>query len=202
MIGKPPVAPTPEIASEMRAKHPAARLDIDWACLRPLSAAAAATFDDELVRKAVMSFPKDSGGGPSGLRPQHLKDALVPGFEDELLRQLSALTNLMARGEAAQDARSAMCGASLAALPKEEGDHRPIAVGEVLRRVVGKTLAEASKEDARSLLEPFQVGVGTGGGCEAVVHVVRKWLGIHVSDRRRVLAKIDLESAFNTLDRQ
>ena len=89
------------------------------------------------------------------------------------------LTNLMARGEAAQDARSAMCGASLAALPKEEGDHRPIAVGEVLRRVVGKTLAEASKEDARSLLEPFQVGVGTGGGCEAVVHVVRKWLGIH-----------------------
>ena len=63
-------------------------------------------------------------------------------------------------------------------------------------------MAEHHKEDARALLEPLQVGVGTPGGCEAVVHVVRKWLGLHACDRQRIIAQLDLANAFNTLDRQ
>ena len=37
------------------------------------------------VQKALSSFPRGSGAGPSGLRPLHLKEALAPGLRDEVL---------------------------------------------------------------------------------------------------------------------
>ncbi len=70
-----------------------------------------------------------------------------------------------------------------------------------MRRLVGKCLAQAVREDAQKLLEPLQVGVGTPGGCEAVPHVCRKGFGLHAGDSDRVLAQVDMENAFNTLDR-
>ena len=54
----------------------------------------------------------------------------------------------------------------------------------------------------REILEPWQVGVGTLGGCEAVVHAVRHWSLSFAHDADRVLARIDLSNAFNTVDRQ
>ncbi len=91
--------------------------------------------------------------------------------------------------------------ASLAALPKDDGDLRPIAVGEVFRRLASKCLASVSRESARSLLEPSQLGVGSRRACEAIVHVVRKWFNVHAEDHHRVLAQIDLANAFNTVER-
>ena len=200
--GQAPVAPTREVVDEMRTKHPAASQPISWEALRPVHGAAAPILDDDLVRKAIKSFPKDSACGPCGLRPQHIRDAMVPGFEDELIRQLSALVNLLARGEAAPDARPFFCGATLVALRKEDATHRPIAVGETLQRLVCKSLAMVAKADARDILEPLQVGVGTPGGVEAVPHVCRKWFAMHSQDQNRVLANLDIENAFNSLNRQ
>jgi hypothetical protein len=185
----------------MKQKHPPASQSIRWEELRPISSAAAPVIEDDCVRKAVRSFPRESAGGLFGLRPQHLKDAMIPGFEDELVRQLTVVVNILVCGEAPAEIRPFLCCVSLAALPKHDGGHRPIAVGEVLRRLVGKCLASTSREDAQSLLEPIQVGVGTSGGCEAVVHVVRKWFRVHADDRHRLMAKIDLANAFNTVER-
>ena len=56
--------------------------------------------DEDAVTKAIRSFPKGSAGGPSGLRPQHVRDALTAGYGDELARQLTEMVNLLARGEA------------------------------------------------------------------------------------------------------
>ena len=125
----------------------------------------------------------------------------MPGFEDEVTRLLTAVVNIMAHGAPPAEVRSFLCGASLAALPKEGGDHRPVAVGETMRHLVGKYLAAVSKEDAQILLEPCQVGVGTRGSCEAAAHVACKRFAKHAGDRRRVLAQIDLVSAFNTVER-
>lgn len=178
---------------------PCPRAGVDWGSLR---AVAAPTIDCESVRALIRSFPRDSGGGPSGLRPQHIRDAMVLGFEEELLRQLTALANIMARGETSPSARARICGASLTALPKEGGSHRPIVGGEVLRRMVGKCLMSAVAEEARNILEPWQMGCGTAGGCEAVVHACRHWLDMHTVDSCRVMAQLDLENAFNSVSPQ
>ncbi len=127
--------------------------------------------DDDVVRKAMRSFPKDSGGGPCGLRPQHLRDAILTGFEHEFVRQLAALVNILAKGKVPPKGRPHMSGAFLAALPKVDGSLRPIAVCEVIRRLVSKCLVKAVADDALRLLEPWPVGVGTPGGCKAVPHV-------------------------------
>ena len=49
---------------------------------------------------------------------------------------------------------------------------RPIAVGEVLRRLTSKCISWAIRGEAFGALTPLQVGVGVPVGCEAIVHAV------------------------------
>ena len=51
-----------------------------------------------------------------------------------------------------------LAGGALLALPKGDGDVRPIAVGETLRRLVGKCLCEAVREDAKAHFCPLRGG--------------------------------------------
>ena len=125
----------------------------------------------------------------------------VPAYADELHRHLAQVVNILVRGDAPPAVRHLLSGASLVALPKAEGGLRPIAVGETLRRVVGKCLLTGVKEDMRSRLEPLQVGVGTPRGAEAAVHAARQWTERHAADPHRILVKVDLENAFNSVDR-
>ena len=50
-------------------------------------------------------------------------------------------------------------------------------------------------------LRTLQVGVGTPRGAEAAVHAVRQWTERHATDPHRILVKLDLENAFNSVDR-
>ena len=81
------VAVTAAVVDEMRAKHPAARPSEQarLADLRAIAASTAPVCTSIDVAKAVRSFSRGSPGGHSGLKPQHIKDSLVPGFRDELL---------------------------------------------------------------------------------------------------------------------
>ena len=142
-----------------------------------------------------------TGAGPSGLRPQHLRDALVPGLADEFSRKLTDVLNILVKGDTPNGIRPWICGASLMALRKDSGDHRPVAVGETLRRLAAKVLLCSYKNTLREYLEPCQVGVGTRGGCEAVVHTCRQWIARNKQDNRKILVKVDISNAFNCVDR-
>lgn len=83
------------------------------------------------VRKAVRSFPADTGGCPSDLRPQHLKDAMFPDFEDGFVFQLAGLLNPLAQGTARQVVQPYIAGAGLMAWPKSDGVHPSVVAGEV-----------------------------------------------------------------------
>ena len=125
------------------------------------------------VKKGVRSFPNGSAPGPSGLRPSHLREAVGCPSPDRANRFLSSLTsflNLLAGGRAPPTITPHLCGASLLACRKKNGGHRPIAVGEVLRRLVSKCLAYVARSSAISLLAPLQLGVSAQGGYEAIVH--------------------------------
>lgn len=202
LVNEPPVEVTRRVIASMEAKHPAERAPLDWSQLRTVHSSASPQFDVDLVKKVLRSFPKGSAGGLVGLKPQHLKDAMTPGSDDEVGRLLAIVLSMLARGDIPAEVRPLICGASLVALPKRDGGLRPIAVGDTLRRLVGKCLAHSVKEQAQARLEPTQVGVGTPGGAEAVIHVVRDWFRRHSTDPTRVALKIDMENAFNSIDRQ
>ena len=203
LIDAPPAAVTNEILSEMREKHPGARAPDGerMRSLREVHAAAVSGSTPEAVLKAIKSFPRGSAAGPSGLRPQHLRDALVRGMRDEVLQHSAELTTLLARGRAPTGIAQWICGASLVALPKPQGGHRPVAVGETWRRLTAKILCADLVEDIRDHLEPVQLGVGSKAACEAIVHVTRQWCSRHAADRNKCLVKMDLSNAFNCVDR-
>ena len=73
-------------------------------------------YNEEKITEGIKSFPKGSAGGASGLRPQHLKDALIPGFADEVVRNVVGVIQVLARGDAPAAIQPYLCGASLAAL--------------------------------------------------------------------------------------
>ncbi len=87
------------------------------------------------------------------------------------------------------------------AVPKKKGGVRPIAVGEILRRLVGKALCSAAKEDATNYFQPVQVGVGSPLGVDAAVHTARAWHQRNSNDGTRGFLKLDFANAFNLVSR-
>ena len=156
----------------------------------------------EDVVHAIRSFSRGSAAGPTGLRGDHLCEALGSAHGDEMAVHLADVVMLLVRGHALLEVAPHLAGATLHALPKGADDVRPIAVGETLRRLTAKCLCNDVRVPARDFLCPLQVGVATRHGTEAVVHTARQWVQRHAGIPDQVLLKIDFRSnAFNTVDR-
>ena len=102
----------------MKNKHPEARQHPDLSSLGPASRGLVPAVHADDVAAALKTFNKHSGAGPSGLRPYHLRQALVPAYSDQVLDHLTGMVNLLVRGEAHADVSPWLCGAVLMALPK------------------------------------------------------------------------------------
>ena len=145
--------PSSEVISEMLNKHPQApspSLPTD-----PLPSST--KLPVSAIMRGVKSFPCGSAPGPSGLRPSHLREAVgcpSPDRANSVLLSLTRFTNLLAAGQSPSFVLPHLCGASLFAVRKKCGGFRPIAVGEVLRRLTSKCLANAARHSAFSSLTP------------------------------------------------
>jgi len=186
---------------EMRTKHPLAANALDLASLGLANVGLVPFASADDVAVALASFGKHSGAGPSGLRPYHLKQALTPAHKDQVVDHLSSMVNLLVKGQAHPDVSPWLCGAQLMALPKKDGSARPIAVGEVFRRVTGKVLCASYKEAVRDYLWPLQIGVAQPLGAEVGLQVARQWCYRNRHDAEKVFVKLDFSNAFNTIDR-
>ena len=100
------------------------------------------------ILKALGGFPKGSGGGPSGLRPQHLLEGVKAPSQRPALEALTDALNTLLAGRVPASMAPFMAGACLHALKKDGGDVRPIAVGEVLRRLASKCACAKARENA------------------------------------------------------
>ena len=74
-------------------------------------------------------------------------------------------------------------------LDKGEGAVRPIGVGEVLRRIIGKYVIRVTKPDVIDACGSLQVCAGLKCGSEAAIHAMRNIFLVHASN------------AFNALNR-
>ena len=190
---------TPDNVAALRSLHPVQpAVPITPAQALPLGP----DITPALVGRALRSFPASSAPGPSGLRVQHLRDACLPGSTDSFLDQLTTLVSFLSNGQACPAAAPFLAGANLVAAPKPKGGLRPIAIGEVLRRLTGKCLMESVQTAAREHFFPAQIGVAVPGGAEAAVHAVRAWTTQHAQASSKVLVKLDFANAFNSVSRQ
>ena len=96
---------------------------------------------------------------------------------------------------------SYFCGASHIASIKKNDGVCPIAVGEVLRRLVSKCLMAVVLPQAIDLLSLLQLGVGVPCGSESIIHVVNLHLSGNASSSVKPILLIDFSNAFNSIDR-
>eukprot|EP00660_Eupelagonema_oceanica_P018724 gene18724-20528_t len=140
LLAVPPVECSEQTVRVLQSKHPIADVPPDLSDLAPPCAAPEIASD--LIRKSILNFPRGSAPGPSGLRPQHLKDAIKSAHGDQCAEHITALVSLLADGAAPRQLAPHLAGAALFGLPKADGGLRPIAVGETLRRLVAKALCD------------------------------------------------------------
>ena len=155
-----------------------------------------------MVRKCILSFPPMSAAGPSGLKPSHLKDVLrytTAAQQTHFLETLKRFVVKALRGELSPNVRTYLCSARLIPFAKPDGGIRPIAVGEVLRRLVAKVALKLSIQKAVAYLAPLQQGVGVKGAAENIVRYIR--LATQKLNSDDVCLQVDITNAFNTVHR-
>ena len=87
-------------------------------------------------------------------------------------------------------------------MEKPVGAIRPIAVGEVLRRLVAKCFCNTYEKEVSSHLWPKQIGVAAPLGAEVGSQTVRQWCDRNQTTAEKILFVADFENAFNTIDRE
>jgi hypothetical protein len=154
--------------------------------------------DGALIKKVASQC--NGSGGPTGL-DGHAWRRMCTSFKQASWDLCSAIAGV-ARRICTQcvnpDGLSALTACRLIPLNKCPGV-RPIGVGEVLRRIIGKAVMRVVKRDVVEASGALQVCAGLEGGCEAAVHAMRD---IFLSDDNEGILLVDAANAFNNLNRR
>ena len=160
------------------------------------------------VRNALNQFPKGSGSGLSGWTPDLLLQ-LTRTPDSRLLDHLPAFINRFIgcrEGDVIHDdVRSLYFGALLCALFKKDGTLRPIASGDVFRRIAGKIQAHRTRQAALAyLIKRRQVGVALPSGADIMAFSARRYAAklVETGDTSKIVFKIDLRNAYNEVSRK
>lgn len=173
------------------------------------------------VAKTILSFHKGLGGGPSGLRPDLLKQIIGSKGDRPGITPITSFCNLLADGQAPIYVQPFLAGANGFAFTKEskqsqaeaseadqssvapdtDADARPVCSGEVWRRLVGKALLNTEKDSLLDYLKPYQLAVAVRSGTEVMPHLARAWMEEYKNDVSRILVDFDESNAHNSVDR-
>ena len=153
-----------------------------------------------MIRDAALRTK--GSGGPSGVDANGFRRLLAcKSFKTQGTNLRNAIAT-MARGLCTEliDPHSieALLANRLIPLDKGEGAVRPIGVGEVLRRIIGKYVMRVSKPDIIEASGSLQVCAGQKSGSEAAIHAMRT---IFNADETDAVLLIDASNAFNALNR-
>ena len=83
-------------------------------------------------------------------------------------------------------------------LQKNPSGIRPIGIGEVLRRIVGKAIVAELKDDLLECGGSLQLCTGQKAGCEAAAHAMNEIMAEEATDG---ILLVDASNAFNSLNR-
>ena len=130
--------------------------------------------DESLFSKNVRSARRGVAGGPSGMTSDHMRPLLehpkdlhffVPGRR-RVLEECCPMT----------------------ALRKKDGGVRGIVVGEVIRRLVARTVAQQLGPAVEAASSPFQCALSTRAGCECILHALQ------------ALSELDADATVTSID--
>eukprot|EP00158_Paraphelidium_tribonemae_P006934 Partr_v1_DN28040_c1_g2_i8_m57676 putative NA len=182
-------------------KHPGRAMALEC----PLPAPHYITVDFKDVVRALHTFAKGSACGRDGLRADYLVSMYTVKNHEakaKFASYLTKLVNLLLSGGMPKDLAPFVASAPITALSKPDGGIRPIAVGEVIRRLVSKVAVDGVLEEALNILNPLQVGVASKRGLETAIFDLEHVLRTYGDDSSKCALLFDFQNAFNLIDRQ
>nr|GEW29921.1 putative reverse transcriptase domain-containing protein [Tanacetum cinerariifolium] len=133
----------------------------------------------------IKSFSKGTSCKRDGLGAQHILDALCgegSPTATNLLRVITSVVNLWLAGRCPPILAEFVAPAFLTPLFKPDNRIRPIAVGNIWRRLVFKVAMKGVGKEMSKYLSDFQFGVGVSGGAEVAMKGVGKEMSKYLSD--------------------
>ena len=152
---------SPAVLEELKKKHPpAADIEEESLLYGPLDIIASGVFDlidEQTIYNAAMKTRGSSG--PSGMDAELYRRVLCSknfNTEGKLLKEeIASMTRNLLKHSLLECYNSC----TLIPLDKDPGV-RPIEVGEILRRIIGKTISGFFKEEQKQAAGPLQVCAG------------------------------------------
>ena len=162
-------------------------------------------FNQASVSSQIESFSKLTAAGPSKINSEHLLHAVNCGAPYQAKHAIISLTkfiDLASRGQLPDFVAPILCSATLNALKKLKGGVRPIAVGEVIRRLIAKCIARDANSKAADLFNTKQLRVAVRGGAEGIVHATRVSFEKLQKTKNSGILQIDFKNSFNSVKKK
>jgi hypothetical protein len=179
----PAVAPDPSLL------HPGAPPEVNPVIFEGL--------DGDAIKRAAQRT--QGSHGPSGADAAHYQRILL-SFNDtskRLREALAALARCLCSTAFDPQSLEALLANRLIPLNKDPGV-RPIGIGEILRRIIGKAVVHLLRDDILEACGVTQLSGGQPAGIEAIIHAMRELFSSMATDG---ILLIDAKNAFNTLNR-
>ena len=195
---------TKEVVHQLQAKHPqSSDLDIGATLKGPIMPTVTDIFeniDGEVIKKSAKRT--QGSAGPSGMDSEGWARLLCSNQfrtkSAELCSSIADMAKKLSSKTINPRYLHAYVASRLIALDKNPGI-RPIGIGEVLRRIVGKALTTVMKPELIESTGPIQVCAGLQGGIEAAIHAMRQ---IYEDESTDCILLVDADNAFNSLNRK
>ena len=188
----------------LRQKHPEAKEPPENALLtdkeKPVHPIKFEMIDAEMVRKAASRTK--GGAGPSGLDANGWCRILTSNCygtsSSDLCKTLALVIKRLCTEKVNSTSIEALLASRLIPLDKNPG-LRPIGVGEILRRIAGKVVTAALRQEIISSVGCLQTCAGLEAGCESTIHAMRTKFDQEESE---AVLLVDASNAFNAINRK
>lgn len=196
---------TDDVMAQLKEKHPDPQpAKLGSLLFGPIDDAIPETLYSEIngdmVRQAALRTK--GSGGPSGIDANGFRRMLASkSFKQSssrLCEAIATMTKILCTQFIDPSTIEALVASRLIPLDKGESAVRPIGVGEVIRRIIGKCVMNITKKDVVEASGSLQLCAGQKSGSEAAIHAMHT---IFESDETDGVLLIDASNAFNSLNR-
>ena len=144
--------------------------------------------DRDRLARNLRSAKRGASGGPSGMIVEHLHPLLDYSRDSQLFFQAA---ELLARAQVPPAIKEAIRLGRLTALRKPDGGVRGIVAGDIVRRLVARTISQQLSEGVQA--------ASTRAGCECVAHALQ---GITEMSATATITSVDGISAYDLISRR
>ena len=194
-----------EIISTLQDKHPDPGTVTEEALLpeipEPPKEVIFEPIDAEKIIRATRQI--NGSGGPTQVDADNWKHMLCSKFfttqSENLAQAIADLTKILCTEEVNAECVKELYAGRLIPLDKGSGGVRPIGIGEVLRRIISKSVTSTLKEDIIGAAGLLQTCSGLEGGIEAAIHAMSRAFSLSETE---ALLLVDADNAFNSINRK